>query len=640
MATLEEIFGKPTQTTQPEKSLGDIFTEQEPPGAITELTAEMQAVTQGFDVKPSFPSTPVAPIQQQGALGRLGQDIKESFVEKAAEIPEITRKAQERVQAGEISEITAFGETVGAFASTIPALTTPIFERILPDVESIEAIGKAFDFSEFFDPEVQEQFTLAQEKLESGIATAGDLAEQFEEENPELVTNIKSIGKVALAALEFFGIGKGAKGGVKFTEEGIQATRQLLDKAPNFKRLIKENPTGALKIVDNLKIKKILKKEAKLTELEKLATEKIEDLRLRPEEIEIGVTEKIKRRILGKEPQLKRFFDQARKARGSDVEISAMALGAKDAKKTFSKLKTELNKKGSEIGKFRESIKDRQIPRGVSDSLLEKYDSQLEKLGVELSVDPSNPERLLLTERPDRVTSLSPAEMKKALEFREDILKLEGGTMEQLIDVRNKIRGQIAFEKESRTVSDLFEKEIARPISKEIQEANAIIIGKKQALKLEEFSSMMDLLNDFEKATSKGRNTEFLLKRLLSERDAVPKEIVAKIKEITGDDLLDTAQFSRLATEILGDTQAKGLLQQEIAKAGIQVTESLIPGKVGTSVRALRLAGEFLTKRAQIQKGIVPEIAEAEKLAQQFLDTAGGRSKALKKIQKEIEKIK
>jgi hypothetical protein len=44
---------------------------------------------------------------------------------------------------------------------------------------------------------------------------------------------------------------------------------------------------------------------------------------------------------------------------------------------------------------------------------------------------------------------------------------------------------------------------------------------------------MINVLDEFKGLTSKGKNFEFLLKRVRSERDRLPKAVIEKIKDIT-----------------------------------------------------------------------------------------------------------
>ncbi len=99
------------------------------------------------------------------------------------------------------------------------------------------------------------------------------------------------------------------------------------------------------------------------------------------------------------------------------------------------------------------------------------------------------------------------------------------------MDNRFNIDKKINFAKRANEISGEIDP-ISRAVRKELKKINETVIGVTESAKLAEFSELSRLLDDLSKLTSKGQNAEFLLKRVLSERDRLPKEVLEAVKNI------------------------------------------------------------------------------------------------------------
>lgn len=343
-------------------------------------------------------------------------------------------------------------------------------------------------------------------------------------------------------------------------------------------------------------------------------------------EIVSGIRPDLKKRIAGKAPELNRFFQQSIARNLDDTEISPLALAGEDVDKAFRILEKEISNTGSKIGKFREKISTIKVPvesferngkviSGI-DNIIQNFDNSLKGKGLEIGKD------RVVKKITTRETILSDREIEEVQKIRDMLVRLKGDpTVLRVIDNRNIIQKNLDFAKSAREISNSLDS-VGKSLRSDLAKINREAIGKSEAKNLEEFSSLIDLLDEFKSLTSKGKNTEFILKRLLSERDKAPKEIVDKIKEITGIDIQDSAQFSRLAIEILGNEQQKGLFRQEIANAGIDVSDLFSRSRTGAVLRFITDIAKKGKEEVQLRKGLDPKTEESLELAKIFLESA------------------
>lgn len=422
----------------------------------------------------------------------------------------------------------------------------------------------------------------------------------LEEERPELAGNLRAVASITEFVLDLLGVGA-VKKGVKIAGEVAEET--LETGAKLGREFIEET---AEKIP-------FFKKASK--ELEEAIITKTEIPRQTRKEITAGISPDIKKRISGKGEELNRFFEQARKRNIDDTALSPLALGAEDTKKAFNILENQINDVGSDIGKFRQKISTFKASPDDVQVVINKFDDVIKRKGLI-----SGKDRKIITAG-GRESIVSVAELKLLQEMRDMLVRLKGDPqLIRILDNRNIIQKKINFAKESREISNELDG-VSRSVRAEIAKMNEKLVGKLEAKNIEEFSNLMDALNEFKALTSKGKNTEFLLKRILSERDRLPKEVIEKIKEITGIDLMDTATFSRLATDILGNSAQKGLFRQEIANAGIDVIDIFAKGKLG-AVKFLKDLAISGVDEIDLLRGIDPKLKKAESIADMFIKSS------------------
>jgi hypothetical protein len=539
--------------------------------ALTELTPEMEAVTQGFE--PSFAEERVAArgtnilesveraTEGKGALD-IVKDVATSTLPLGLQLIQglISKKqtpAETQLQiggqtAGLAADIAFKG--IGDVLTSKPALAfhdfvSPIkIEELKP---AFELVGGEIAKTEVF-----------QEGLKALQSTIEDF-QQFAEDNPRVAGDIEG----ALGLVEFLPAAELTGSVINLLKRG----------APTLLGLFKNSPTKARQfIADVRKTPEVfqLPIDKRIAELERLAVladeAAITELSLK--ERLAGVSVKAKRRIFGKRERLEKFINQSEKAALDDTEISAIAFGAKEVGETFKKLQTALSDTGSSIGKFRRKMGAKKAAPTDIDTSITTFTDGLRDRGLKVKADGT-----LIAEK-GRTPVFSSGEIKKLQEFHNDLLSLKKDpNLLNVVDVQNKLREQIKFGKQAGELSSAVET-VINPVQKTLNNAQRNVIGPVESARLDEFSQLIGIVQDFNAATAKGKNTEFLIKRLLSDKDRLPKELIEKIKEITGDDILDTARFAKIATDVVADPEQLGLFKQAVEGAGLNITDILAGG--------------------------------------------------------------
>lgn len=265
-----------------------------------------------------------------------------------------------------------------------------------------------------------------------------------------------------------------------------------------------------------------------------------------------------------------------------DVVPSALSYGSTYVNRAEGLLASKLNDTGSEIGQFRQKIATTQIPRDGVLAVKNQLDTELSKLNLQFDKNGK------VSQTPGKISKVSRGDLS-ALQDLSDNYRIfsQSPTVENLIDLRMAFDSKIKFEKSARTVSNAVDP-LSRSIRATIADVNRQAVGKSQAALLEEFSNLMDDLTELQSYTSRKAGSEFLLKRVLSERDREPRDLLKRVKEQTGIDLFQEATMVKTVTSLMGNADQTGLFKQEITNAGLDVANILTGGKANFIGRAIQ----------------------------------------------------
>jgi hypothetical protein len=276
-----------------------------------------------------------------------------------------------------------------------------------------------------------------------------------------------------------------------------------------------------------------------------------------------GVRPDIKKRIQGKQDNLKEYFDVAHARNLDDTLPTPLEHGARRVEEARDSLKGVLEETGSGIGNFRKKISTTRV--GVDDilSVESTFDDALKSLNLVVK------DGKVLRVKGKVAGKVSDSEIKLFQKLRDDIKRVkQSPTVENMIDLRNSMDNTVNFAKEAREASNVVDP-VARATRGKIKEVNLKAIGKEQGKLLEDYSDLIGLLQDLNKYVDGRTGGEFLLKQVLSERGRIPRELMKKLSDYTGIDLLDDAVMAQLATEIIGNSAQKGLFRARDNKSGL-----------------------------------------------------------------------
>ena len=315
-----------------------------------------------------------------------------------------------------------------------------------------------------------------------------------------------------------------------------------------------------------------------------------------------GVSPDLKKRIQGKPEEMKEYFDITHARNSSDEVPSpleyAVERGAVPAR---DKLETILNDTGSEIGKFRESTKTTILPPDKFQKIETEFGNQLAKFNLELGVNQEG--KQIVKRVAGKVKSkIDDSEIGSLQRLLDDLVTTkQNPTMENVIDLRDGFGNLANYAKSSREASSNIDP-LVKKMRSTIRGVNLEVIPKEQAKLLEDYSDLLEVFGEMDKAINSKSGAEFLLKRVLSERGRAPRELFDKVKEYTGIDLMDHATMAMIAREIVGNPRTKGLFQQEITNAGINVFEAATGSPSGIIGVATNLMKKIPDKLADAEK--------------------------------------
>lgn len=280
-------------------------------------------------------------------------------------------------------------------------------------------------------------------------------------------------------------------------------------------------------------------------------------------EKEAGLTADVKKR-LQKDPELYKWYAAVAKARNvSDDLPSPLDYAAWRANKAVDALEEVLSNKWSKIGAFRETVKNIKVPQDKVSQIGQKFDDSLKKMGLEIN---PNTNKIVRGERWLK-SQATEGEIKVLQELWDDYTDFSlNPDMDLLITLRDWFSNRINFAKTAAEVGKNVD-DFARKLRSEIKKINESLIPEWQKKLLEEYSTLIWLIDDFRSYTKKRSWSEFLLKRVLSERGRQVRDMFEALKKHTGYDLMNDASYANVVINLIWNDKQKWLFRQEIKNA-------------------------------------------------------------------------
>ena len=510
-------------------------------------------------------------------LYKGGQEVKREVLEAGE------RVAEEPTLIGKTAEL-GMG-LAGVTAETLKTAFAPIGMGIqkasdkisdigaVQDIASNETVGKGLDALTNIVGNIFQNWTEFSQKnprLAQGIGDNAEILLAIMGEKPAQVA-VEGAGQALKAGIETSGsFMKGlaeqvAKGTMKYGDDMLSKTEGLIDGA----KLSMFGRKSAANTIDDI---------VKVADTAATVRAKSEGVTGMPSISErlAGVPETFKNRFKGKPEIVKEYFDVAHARNSYDTLPTPLEYAVnKSVIPAQTKIEALLNDTGSEIGAFRKKIATYQANIDQVKSIENKFLNELEKLNLEVR----NGE---IVKKPGTITRVSAESEIKVLNDLYSELQTfkEGPSLEKVIDLRNNFDRKINFEKEARDISNTLDP-LSKTVRKQIADEAANVVGKSEATKLQEYSSLIEALYDLKSYTDRKSGAEFLLRQALSNRGRMPKEVMDVVKKYTGIDLMDHAVMSSLATDLIGGADQKGLFRQEITKAGLDAYAAITGSPTG-----------------------------------------------------------
>lgn len=287
-----------------------------------------------------------------------------------------------------------------------------------------------------------------------------------------------------------------------------------------------------------------------------------------------GIQPDIKKRIAGKQDKLKTYFNIAHARNLDDTIPTPLEFAAKRTEGVRDKLVSLLDDTGSDLGKFRQKISTYKVPIDDITNVENTFNAELGKMNIQ-NVNG------VVQQIKGKVQKLSDSEIKVLQDLYDNLVVLkQSPNVASVIDNRIAFDNKINFAKQSREASNVIDP-ISRRIRSLLAKINEKQVGKLEAKTIQEYSNVIEAINELNSYVDRKAGAEFLLKRVLSERGGQTRGILEAIKKYTGVDLMDDATMAQIATDLIGNERQKGLFRQELTKSGLDINAFLRGDKLG-----------------------------------------------------------
>lgn len=312
-----------------------------------------------------------------------------------------------------------------------------------------------------------------------------------------------------------------------------------------------------------------------------------------------GIQPDIKKRIQGKQDQLREYFDVAHARNVDDTLPTPYEYGAARVESVVDKMDDLLQETGGQIGATRQKLGTIRASVDALARIEDTFRAELDKLNLELTGTG-------IRQKSGKILKVGSNTDINALQelWDEFLIVKQNPSLENLIDFRSLWDARINFGKRASEVSNSVDP-VARQVRRSIADEAASIVGKTEAQKLQQYSEFMDALNELRSYTERKAGGEYLLRLVLSGRGGEARRLIQTVKEYTGVDLMDDATMMTLATDMIGNSNQKNLFRQELAKSGLDAARVLSgdpTGLLGILMKNIpfdRLREEAFLKAAQ-----------------------------------------
>lgn len=259
-------------------------------------------------------------------------------------------------------------------------------------------------------------------------------------------------------------------------------------------------------------------------------------------------------------------------------------------------IKEQINKFGKAKSDILEKVGETPAGSIARDTAI-KLSGDIQKMGISLD------EKGNIVTKAGRSSKISdPADLELIKSVRDKIVSLgDNPTIRQVDDTISNLQDAI-YKKKSNPLAVKTNTEVGGLVEKTIGELNAKlkgIAGKDYADTQAALSERIGAFNELNKKLgSKGEKGGALMKRVFSPSDAGTKKLFAKVKELTGTDLVNEATMARFMMETFGDARQVSMLEKlqlpSLSNRGmLELAKDVISKKANTPEKILARARQL-----------------------------------------------
>lgn len=280
-----------------------------------------------------------------------------------------------------------------------------------------------------------------------------------------------------------------------------------------------------------------------------------------------------------------RYVEQATKAAKDNHEITPLEMAGQEATNAVKTMSSKLKEIGTAKSDFVKNVADTKVGNIVKDSIYEFKGLVNDRLGTtftkegfgnvkgRLSVISDKADKTLLEDVFVKLKEAHKANNFKAVDDAIDYIQGMVSKRKAMgaVPVNTKVEGII-----KKTVGGLNEK-LKQLGGTDYQNLNS---------QYHNIKSVTDKLNNL--LGKEGDRAGSLMKRVFSPSDAGTKKLFAKVKEITGHDLVNEATLAKFVMESIGDSRQANLLEQAIKGVDSLKSRNIVNSLVNAGINKIK----------------------------------------------------
>lgn len=296
-----------------------------------------------------------------------------------------------------------------------------------------------------------------------------------------------------------------------------------------------------------------------------------------------------------KDPNLLNEYWTTVMQRNLDTQApSALEKAASKWDEAYDMLQSMLKDTGSDIGKFKQNVATTKLQNNRVKEIERAFSEVLDNLNLTLN-------KWKVVRKPWKVGAGTPtSDINTMQTLYGQWLKTfkESPTMENYFDLLTAIRKRADYSTWLKGKSSDQIKKVWRELSARLRKIVRQDLSTQQKKIFDEYADLVEFLSVFDKKAGTDSKMWLLLRRATSAKAFENADMMKTIEKYTGIDLNKHSHLSRIATELLAETEGqRTLLQSTVKNAGIDAAElAMDAANANFGNMFIRIAKRFLPK--------------------------------------------